>query len=76
MLNLSDISVTHSCLHTFASELYAVGVPDKIIQRQLGHASVSTTMDVYTDILMSGSSPILDYVKELKNTLISTLLLS
>lgn len=76
VLNLSDISVTHSCRHTFASMLYAVGVPDKIIQRQLGHASVSTTMDVYTDILMSGSSPILDYVKELKNTLISTLLLS
>ena len=76
VLNLSDISVTHSCRHTFASMLYAVGVPDKIIQKQLGHASVSTTMDVYTDILMSGSSPVLDYVKELKSTLISTLLLS
>lgn len=75
-LNLNDISITHSCRHTYASMLYAVGVPDKIIQKQLGHASVSTTVDIYTDILMSGDSPILDYVKELKSTLISTLLLT
>ncbi len=73
-LNLEGISVTHSCRHTFASMLYAVKVSDKIIQLQMGHAAVSTTMDVYTDILLQGESPIYNYIRKLKSTLNSTLL--
>jgi integrase len=46
---------------------------DKVIQNQMGHASMSTTMDIYTDILLNGKSPILDYIRALKSTLISTL---
>ena len=73
-LNIEGISVTHSCRHTFASMLYAVGVSDKVIQKLCGHADVSTTMNTYTDILMKGESPILDYIRKLKSTLNSTLL--
>lgn len=73
-LGIEGVSVTHSCRHTFASMLYAVRVSDKIIQRQLGHASISTTLDVYTDILLQGTSPIYDYILKLKNTLIRTLI--
>lgn len=73
-LNLTDISVTHSCRHTFASLLFAVGVNGKIIQRLMGHASITTTLDTYTDILMKGTSPIYEYISKLKSTLISTLI--
>ena len=73
-LGIEDVSVTHSCRHTFSSLLYAVRVSDKIIQMQMGHADVATTMKTYTDILMKGDSPILDYIRKLKSTLISTLL--
>lgn len=74
-LHIDGISVTHSCRHTFASMLYAVGVSDKIIQSLCGHADVGTTVNVYTDILITGESPLLDYVLQLKGTLKSTLML-
>jgi integrase len=65
-LGIKDISVTHSCRHTYASIMHALGVSDKILQRQMGHASITTTMDTYADILTSGTSPILDYCRKLK----------
>lgn len=74
-LRIDGISVTHSCRHTFASMLYAVGVSDKIIQSLCGHADVGTTVNVYTDILMTGESPLLDYVLQLKSILKSRLIL-
>jgi len=74
-LGIRGVSVTHSCRHTFASLLYAVGVSDKVIQLLCGHADIKTTMDTYTDILMTGESPVLDYIRQLKSTLKSTLLL-
>lgn len=74
-LRLTEISVTHSCRHTFASMLYAAGVSDKVIQSLCGHADVGTTVNVYTDILLTGDSPILGYVQELKSMLKSMLFL-
>lgn len=68
-LELDGISLTHSCRHTYASMLYAAGVSDKVIQSQLGHAAVSTTLDVYTEILTNGSSPIYEYISKLKAVL-------
>lgn len=73
-LKINGISVTHSCRHTFASMLYAVGVSDKVIQSLCGHADVGTTINIYTDILMTGESPVLDYILQLKSTLKSTLM--
>ena len=66
-MNLENISLTHSCRHTYASLLCATGLPVKIIQTQIGHAAFSTTMDIYTDVLIKGSSPIYDYIIELKD---------
>lgn len=68
-LNIEGISATHSCRHTFASLLYAVGVSEKVIQKQCGHADISTTMNVYTDILTYGDSPIYEYILKLKEVL-------
>lgn len=68
-LNIEGISATHSCRHTYASMLYAVGVSDKVIQKQCGHADLSTTMNIYTDILTCGDSPIYEYISKLKEVL-------
>lgn len=73
-LGIKNVSLTHSCRHTYASMLYASGVSDKIIQSQLGHAALSTTVDVYTDILMNGKSPIYEYILSLKKVIENRLL--
>ncbi len=74
-LGIEGVSATHSCRHTFSSMLYAVKVSDKVIQKLCGHADVATTMKTYTHILMKGESPLLDYIRKLKSTLINTLTL-
>ena len=38
----------HQLRHTHASLLHDMGVPAKIAQEQLGHATVETTLKVYT----------------------------
>lgn len=68
-LGIEGISATHSCRHTYASLLYAVHVPDKVIQKQCGHADVQTTLETYTDILLKGDSPIYKYILQLKKVL-------
>lgn len=40
----------HDLRHTFASILIAQGVNIAFASRQLGHASVSTTLNVYTHL--------------------------
>ncbi len=42
----------HMLRHTFASELVAQGVPLKVVQEFLGHASIRTT-EIYTHLLPS-----------------------
>jgi site-specific recombinase XerD len=39
----------HNLRHTFATRLCESGVNIKVIQSVLGHANISTTMDVYVD---------------------------
>ena len=43
-------STLHEIRHGYASALYAAGLDIKMIQELLGHAQLSTTMDIYTDI--------------------------
>lgn len=74
-LSIEGVSATHSCRHTYASMLACMGVPAKVIQSQLGHASITTTMDVYAEIMPAGESPIYKYIALLKSTLINTLIL-
>ena len=46
-LNLS----LHDLRHTHASLLIRAGVPMKVVQEGLGHASILTTMDLYAHIM-------------------------
>lgn len=41
---------THNLRYTCATNLYYLGMPDKHRQHQLGHASIVTTNDIYTQI--------------------------
>lgn len=41
----------HVLRHTYATRLGEAGIPDKIIQYLMGHASLEMTKNVYTDVL-------------------------
>lgn len=43
----------HQIRHGYATALYEAGIDYKMIQHFVGHAQLSTTMDIYTDILES-----------------------
>ena len=40
----------HSLRHTFTTRLCESGINVKVIQDVLGHADISTTMDIYCDV--------------------------
>ena len=48
-LNLK--ATIHQLRHTFATNLFVLGVPDKTRQMYLGHASIVMTNDVYTHVI-------------------------
>lgn len=52
----------HSIRHTYATKLYNAGVDIKSTQKILGHANVTTTLNVYTHLNS-------DYLDEVKNKL-------
>lgn len=53
------ITITpHMLRHTHATRLFAAGVTPKDIQERLGHARLSTTMDIYTHYIDSLDSRI------------------
>jgi len=41
----------HALRHTFATTLLRQNVSPKIVQHQLGHATISQTMDTYSHIM-------------------------
>lgn len=55
----------HSFRHTFASMCYAAGMRDKYIQLYVGHADITTTMNVYTHKLDYGTSVLYEYIQDL-----------
>ena len=48
-LKLPDLHC-HVFRHTFATRMYALGVPPELIKKIMGHADVSTTLNIYTDM--------------------------
>lgn len=49
---LSDQGFTfHALRHTFATTLLRQNVNPKIVQHQLGHATISQTMDTYSHVM-------------------------
>ena len=40
----------HQLRHSFATLCFEAGLPDKVIQHMIGHAHISTTKDIYTDL--------------------------
>lgn len=51
-LKHTDINYTiHSLRHAFATRCYENGIADKVIQKWLGHSRVSTTQNIYIDVL-------------------------
>lgn len=59
----------HTTRHTFASVCHHLKYDDKQIQSLMGHATISMTLDCYTDLLNKGNSPILEYLERLKEIL-------
>ena len=66
-----DINATlHSFRVTFISCCNHVGINPKQIQEWAGHSSIQMTMDTYAKLLKrDGTSPILDYLRHLKQDL-------
>ena len=49
-------SCVHSLRHTYASLLIAEGTPIVIVSKNLGHAQVSTTSDIYSHVIASAEA--------------------
>jgi integrase len=45
-----DTFTFHTCRHTFATTLLRQNVSLKIVQHQLGHATISQTADTYSHV--------------------------
>ena len=55
----------HQLRHCFATMLYEADVTPKDAQYLLGHAQISTTMDIYTDIRQSREDSIKSKIKSI-----------
>lgn len=63
---LPDFS-THILRHTFATRICESGINPKVIQKVMGHADFSTTMDIYTDVSSQFSKKAMEKFNEYMN---------
>lgn len=60
----------HDLRHTYASLLLANGAPMKYVQHQLGHSSITMTMDLYTHLLLEVNDKCVNLLNSIVNTAI------
>lgn len=60
----------HDLRHTYASLLLANGAPMKYVQHQLGHSSITMTMDLYTHLLLEVKDKCVNLLNSIVNTAI------
>lgn len=58
-LDMTPAPRIHDLRHTFASWAIQAGVPLPVIQRQLGHESIQTTVDTYGHLARSDFDPMI-----------------
>ena len=49
-LDVMDYFSGHTFRHTFATRCFEAGIPPKVVQKYLGHATLQMTMDLYTHV--------------------------
>lgn len=67
-----DLIRFHDLRHTYASLLLANGAPMKYVQTQLGHASITMTMDLYTHLLPEVNDKCVNLLNSIVNNAIKT----
>lgn len=45
----------HTCRHTFATRCFEYGMDPKVVQKLMGHVTISTTLNIYTHVLKGKS---------------------
>jgi len=54
----------HALRHTFATRALEAGIPAKVVSEILGHASVSTTLDLYSHVLLDTKRDAINKINE------------
>lgn len=62
----------HDLRHTYASLLLANGAPMKYVQYQLGHSSITMTMDLYTHLLPEVNDKCVNLLNNIVDTTVET----
>lgn len=57
----------HCFRHTHASELISAGIPIQEVSKRLGHAKISTTLDIYSHCVPTKDDRITDKISEFLN---------
>lgn len=55
----------HSLRHTFATRCFEAGIEAKVVQKYLGHASISMTLDLYTHVSQEKAKTEMDKLQKL-----------
>ena len=50
ILDMMTYFTGHTFRHTFATRCFEAGIPPKVVQKYLGHATLQMTMDLYTHV--------------------------
>ena len=62
----------HDLRHTYASLLLANGAPMKYVQHQIGHSSITMTMDLYTHLLPEVNDKCVNLLNNIVDTTVET----